>query len=99
MRRQLAAEVTDEDRERWAREKADVEAWKAKLRAGLGTITEPVLRAVLDLHAEVERDYWPHKVCEVDVDSEYGAPEWPCPTTVAVAEALGEPPPRHWSGW
>lgn len=62
--------------------------------AALAAVTDPVARAVLDLHEVAER-----RECHgCDADGyEWEYPEWPCRTTTTVAAALGitVPPDLH----
>lgn len=69
------------------RKQAATEAWPVFV-AALEAVTDPVARAVLDLH---KRD---GGGCRGENGDGYGEPEeWPCLTVLAVAKALGIPVP------
>jgi hypothetical protein len=66
------------------RKQAATEAWP-QFVAALDAVTDPVARAVLDLHKSQDKAC---RGCDGDgYDWEY--PGWPCRTTTTVAEALG----------
>lgn len=79
-------------RDGWAaeyerRKQAATEAWPGFV-AALDAATDPVARAVLDLHKREGSG------CGGENGDGYGEPEdWPCLTVLAVAEALGIPVP------
>jgi len=79
----------ERSRAAYERRKAEQEARTAALRAALAAVTDPIARAVLDLHAEQDGVAWTTCAgCDTDgYDAE--APPWPCRTVDAVAEALG----------
>lgn len=86
------AEPTPEEQAKLDASRADVdrrraaatEAWPGFV-AALAAVTDPVARAVLDLHANVDR------MCDGCEFGGYEAerPSWPCATIDAVATALG----------
>lgn len=82
---------TDEERERFARErearKAETAAWRAKM----DTIRSPMARKILELHSPNGREE-----CEgCDVDGyEVEQPQWPCRTVHLVAQHFGRPAPE-----
>jgi hypothetical protein len=84
-------EPTDEERrerDAWhaayeQRKQAATAAWPGFV-AALDAVTDPVARAVLDLHRQ-ERGW-----CTGENGDTYGEPEeWPCLTVLAVAATLG----------
>lgn len=69
------------------RKQAATEAWPG-LVAALDAVTDPVARAVLDLHKNAGGG------CAGENGDGYGEPEeWPCSTVLTVAEVLGIPVP------
>ena len=61
----------------------------------LRAITDPAIRAVLDLHAMVEQRYGGPECAHCYRDTEMGDHEdWPCETTRAIANAYGIEMPR-----
>lgn len=76
----------DRQREETRRRQAEQEAVLETARRSLAALTDPLSRAVLDLHQEDERGY-----CEGEdldgYDAEY--PEWPCRTVEVVAAHHG----------
>lgn len=79
---------TDEEREAAHRRK--VEAWRLydAARPALAAITEPVTRAILDLHHADEVEFPKCKGCDFG-GYEAEEPEWPCRTVQAVAAQHG----------
>lgn len=61
----------------------------AVFAAALTSVTDPVARAVLDLH-KVDGG-----VCAEEQDTDGYSPSWPCQTVVTVATVLGIPVPPH----
>jgi hypothetical protein len=93
-------EPTPEEQAKIDASRADVERRRAAATAAwpgfvaaLNAVTEPVARAVLDLHANVDQ------MCAGCEFGGYEAerPSWPCATTDAIATALGiDVPPDLW---
>lgn len=75
------------------------EAWafvmeRAFIREGawaqLRRITEPAVKAVLELHAMVDQTYGDPECAHCYADTEMGDHEdWPCETVTAIANAYG----------
>lgn len=85
---QLADEQSDADRARWHAER--VEAWRLydAARPALAAITDPLARAVLDLHHADTVEHPQCQGCEFDgYDAE--PPAWPCATVRIVADRFG----------
>ena len=60
---------------------------KGEWLAALAAVTDPALRAVIDLH-QLDREYGAH--CQgCDQGCSCDLAEWPCSTIVAVLDALG----------
>lgn len=78
------------EREAWhvewqQRKQAATEA-AAVFIAALAAVTDPVARAVLDLHKPADRGHC--HGCDAD-GYEWDYPEWPCRTTTTIAATLG----------
>lgn len=79
----------DAETAQWRAERAAKQpAFHASIRA-LDRITEQPTRSVLDLHQRVPNgQIWRCEGCEA-TGYEWDYPEWPCRTTLAVAEHYG----------
>jgi hypothetical protein len=60
------------------------------LTDALATVTDPVARAVLDLHKSGDRG-----ICAAEMDEYSCGPDWPCQTVEVVATTLGIRFPAH----
>ena len=87
-------EPTPEERAEWARKSEERKQRAAEYAAKIDAISEPVARAVLDLHARKAR-YSNWQVCEgCDINGyEAEEPGWPCRTVVLIGNhyGIGEP--------
>lgn len=70
----------------WERRKQAATEARAVFVAALAAVTDPVARAVLDLHKPAERGQC--HGCDAD-GYEWDYPEWPCRTTTTIAAKLG----------
>lgn len=75
-------EPTDEQKAAVAAREAERTEAKKRVEAAVIAVTEPALRAVLDLHRDTGYE------CYGCDSGEYGA-QWPCPTIETVAPFIG----------
>lgn len=84
---------TAEERAEWAREAEERKQRAAEYAAKIDTISNPIARMVLDLHARDEARYGTRDLgcCEgCDVDGYEGEqPSWPCRTVVLIGNHFG----------
>ena len=86
-------EPTTEERAEWARQAEERKQRASEYAAQIDTISDPVARMVLDLHARDEARYGTRDLgcCEgCDVDGYEGEqPSWPCRTVVLIGNHFG----------
>lgn len=73
----------------WERRRQAEKQAIAAFATALEHVTDPVARAVLDLHKE------DHGICDAERDFDGYGSMWPCQTVVTVATTLGIPVPEH----
>jgi hypothetical protein len=92
--REITASLAEHD----ARRAAATEAWPAFV-AALDAITDPVARAVLDLHSADTEPVGKGECQGCDIDGyECERPYWPCRTVITIAGLFGievHPDPRY----